>query len=157
MIVNYINKFFIDLGLRIWRVIWYSDLEFTRWFIAWMAMLGAIIFFFPGDSFQRNTFLYLQMFFSEEVWGGLLLFNALISLYALLYREKVNWLIFILDAILSCVLWNTIAIALFLAQHPTTSYCAAVTSWWILIRYPWQFTFIKIKSKKNNDTRTFNI
>lgn len=136
-----------NIKKRIGYLIWYSDLEMTRFGLALGALLWALLLFWPGTLFapERTTYSLMSAIASEELWGVAFMVQGVTMLYSLLwgYKSRVS---FVLDALLGCVLWTASTAACFIA-HYTSSHSyqppaamayevvGSLMSWWVMVRY----------------------
>lgn len=58
------------------RALWDSDLVATRVSLAIGEFLWAMMLLWPGDTFERPTYLVMSHTMSEEMWGLILLLSA---------------------------------------------------------------------------------
>ena len=143
---------------RVKHIMWYSDLEATRFSLALGSLLWAALLFWPGELFTpaRTTYAVMAMLAREEVWGALFALQGGVMMYSLLWGYR-NRLSFVLDALLGCALWTVSTAACFFAHfHDLNTYqppaamsyevMGALASWWCLVRY----TFPKNKKGSAN-------
>lgn len=132
---------------RIRHILWYSDLEATRFALAWGSFFWAIFLFWPGDLFTpaRQTYALMAKIAPEHIWGVLFLLQGMVMTYSLLWGYR-SQILFVADALLGCVLWTVSTLACFLAHYTSiTTYqppaamsyelVGAFASWWCLVRY----------------------
>lgn len=132
---------------RIHYIMWYSDLEATRFSLALGSLLWALLLFWPGELFSptRKTYELMAHLAPESAWGVLFLFQGAVMLYSLLwgYRSKAS---FVCDALLGCLLWTVSTAACFISHYTSFStyqppaamsyeVMGALASWWCLVRY----------------------
>ena len=136
-----------NIPSRMAHIMWKSDLEATRFGLAFGSLLWAAFLFWPGDLFTptRPTYQIMAEIAPEYCWAAAFLLQGLVMLYSLLwgYRSRLS---FVADALLGCVLWTTSTAACFMAHYNSLatyqppaamSYelVGALASWWCLVRY----------------------
>ena len=119
---------------------WASDISNLRFTLAIASLIWAFLLFWPGDTFARPTYTLMGKFASEWVWASLFGIQGLAALYSTILDTKYKILI-LLDGVLGCILWTGSCIAMLLSVYPppaaiSAEITAAITSWWILVRYP---------------------
>ena len=132
---------------RLRYIMWHSDLEATRFSLAFGSLLWATFLFLPGDLFSsdRKTYELMAYIAPEQVWGSLFLLQGTVMVYSLLrgYRSRLS---FIVDALLGCALWTVSTSACFISHYQSLEtyqppaamayeVMAALASWWCLVRY----------------------
>ena len=136
-----------NIKSRLTHIMWYSDLEATRFSLAMGSILWAVLLFWPGELFTpaRTTYQLMAAIAPEHIWAALFLFQGSVMIYSLLwgYRSQLS---FVADAVLGCLLWSSSTIACFLSHYQSpASYqppaamsyevMGALASWWCLVRY----------------------
>ena len=144
-----------NIKSRLTHIMWYSDLEATRFSLAMGSILWAVLLFWPGALFThaRTTYHLMAAIAPEYIWASLFLLQGSVMIYSLLwgYRSQLS---FVADAVLGCLLWSSSTIACFLSHYQSpASYqppaamsyevMGALASWWCLVRY----TFPKKKGQ----------
>jgi hypothetical protein len=123
-------------------------MEMTRFGLALGAVVVGLLFLWPGTLFTetRTTYLLMKVVASENVWGGLFLIQGIAMLYSLLYGYR-SKAFFIIDALMGCILWASLAILCFWShyiysqgsyQPPAAMGYDLVGMWmsfWHLVRY----------------------
>ena len=145
---NIFNKFISILN---------SDLSFVRLFLVWMMFWMVIDFLLPYIKFNDSSYAVLKRLSTEDEFSIFCIINIGFTLFSLFYNEKINLLVYIMDAVLSCIIWNILNISLlytYFFYNSDSFYpgiiCAAITSWWVLIKYPWKLRN-KEKTEKNDN------
>ncbi len=126
---------------RLIYIIECSSLTTLRLNLAVASILWGLLLFWPGETFSRPTYSLMGKFASEHIWAALFLLQGLVALYSVIYRVK-SKIMLMSDGILGCILWTGSCIAMLLSVYPppaaiSAEITAAITSWWILIRYPY--------------------
>lgn len=119
---------------------WTTDITPIRFFIACSSVLWGILLFWPGDTFSRPTYFIMAKFASENMWAGLFSLSGFIGLMSIFYDVK-HKISLIGEALLGVTLWSSSCIAMLLSVYPppaaiSAEVVAAISSWWILVRYP---------------------
>lgn len=136
------NLFFSNF-VKKFNAIITSDLSFVRLFLMWMMIIMVIDFLLPFNTFNEPQYNIVSKIITEEYFALLLSINILFTSYSLLYNNKINIVVFLFDAVFSCFLWNILFFCLLVSSFSNPVlfpgiFCASLTSWWILIRYPWK-------------------
>lgn len=141
---------------RLKYIMWYSDLEATRFSLAFGSLLWSMMLFWPGELFTpvRTTYHLMATIAPEHIWAALFALQGSVMVYSLLwgYRSQLS---FVSDAVLGCLLWTSTTVACFLSHFQTwatyqppaaMSYevMGMLASWWCLVRY----TFPKKKGEE---------
>ena len=127
------NKSLIE---SISKVMFDSDMTNTRLTLAFAEILWAIMLFWPGDTFDRPTYLAMARIMSETSWGFVFLMSAFLQIRIVVLSQQnrdwakvfANW---------NAVLWVTVVgSALFSVYPPPAAMsgeialaCAAVWIW----------------------------
>lgn len=124
---------------RLRFILWQTDLVGTRFFLAFGAIWWGILLLWEGETFSRPTYSLMATFASETVWGILFLLQGILAGIGLVLNKN-NKPLFILDALLGCVLWTVSCLAMLWAVSPppaaiSSEISAAFAAWWVLVRY----------------------
>jgi hypothetical protein len=124
---------------RYLHILFQSDLEATRLMLAWGAVFWAVMLFWPGDTFSRPTYTIMGSYASEHVWAAAFLLQGVVMMYSLIcgYKSRIT---LVVDAVLGCILWTVSCLCMLASVYPppaaiSAEICAAVASWWVLVRY----------------------
>lgn len=125
---------------RLVDMFWSTDTTSARFALSVASVMWAFLLFWPGATFDRPTYTLMGKFAGEELWASAFLIQGLVGLYSQVYRN-VNKFILCGDGILGSILWTASCVAMLLSVYPppaaiSAEIVAAVTSWWILVRYP---------------------
>lgn len=116
-----------------------SDLNFVRFLMGCSSLLFAILLFLSGDTFQREVYRYLLLFFPETIWAILFLIHGIVCLYVVLNKKTNTIPFFVIDGFLGCFLWNLVSSCMFFSVYPPPvapgTYILGFISWLLLIRY----------------------
>lgn len=115
------------------------DVEPLRFFIALSSLLWGILLFWPGETFDRQTYALMGTMAPEWGWALAHLLHGIAAVWSIVTGRK-NRAIWVLDPILGCLLWTTSAAAMLFAVFPVPAAIAphiigAAVSWWLLVRY----------------------
>ena len=143
---------------RLYRLLFRSDLEATRFTLAFGAIFIGLGFLWPVDTFPtaaqisagsgRHTYALMAQMMPEWAWGLAFLTQGIVMLQSLVtgnYNCRLLWL----DAFFGMVLWTVSISACYLAywngfanimtyRPPAImggEVAAAMASWWVFIRY----------------------
>lgn len=127
------NKSLIE---SISKVMFDSDMTNTRLTLAFAEILWSIMLFWPGETFDRPTYLAMARIMSETSWGFVFLISAILQIRIVVLSQQnrdwakvfANW---------NAVLWVTVVgSALFSVYPPPAAMageialaCAAVWIW----------------------------
>jgi hypothetical protein len=128
-----------NIKRRYLHILFQSDLEATRLLLSWGALFWALMLFWPGDTFGRPTYTIMGHYASEHVWATAFLLQGAVMMYSLLFGYK-SRITLVVDAVLGCVLWTVSCLCMLASVYPppaaiSAEICAAVASWWVLVRY----------------------
>ena len=128
-----------NIPRRYLHILFRSDLEATRLMLAWGAIFWAIMLIWPGDTFDRPTYTLMGRYASESIWATAFMVQGLIMMHSLLCGHK-SRITLVADAVLGCILWTVSCMCMLASVYPppaaiSAEICAAVASWWILVRY----------------------
>lgn len=128
-----INKSLIE---SVSKVMFDSDMTNTRLTLAFAEILWAVMLFWPGNTFDRPTYLAMARVMSETSWGFVFLMSAFLQIRIVVLSQQnrdwakvfANW---------NAVLWVTVVgSALFSVYPPPAAMageialaCAAVWIW----------------------------
>lgn len=123
---------------RLYRIIWYSDLKFTQFFISQAALFFGVLLLMPQETLNRPVYELIHTVFTDVTLASLFLMHGCVSTYSLL-QNTYNKFTFVFDGILGCFLWNMFIISILIGTYPPPllpgELCLAITSWLLLARY----------------------
>ena len=104
-----------NIRLRFKHLLWYSDMEATRFTLGIAALMWAIFLGWPGDLFPtpdevavgrgRLTYAIMAQIMDEDLWAFLWLVQGSAMLWSLFTGYRNCWLMCI-DAMLGVMLWT---------------------------------------------------
>ena len=117
----------------------HSDVEPLRFFIALSSLLWGFLLFWPGETFDRQTYALMGQMAPETAWAIAHLVHGVTAVGSIFSGAK-GRLVWVLDPILGCLLWTTSAVAMMASVFPVPAAIAphivgAAVSWWLLVRY----------------------
>jgi len=71
------------------RVIWDSDLVGSRFTLAMAEFFWSLMLLWPGNTFERPTYLQMSSVMAEEWWGMLFLISSMVQL-SIVLSSKMN-------------------------------------------------------------------
>lgn len=121
------------------HILLYSDTYGVRLCLAFASLIWAVLLLWNGDTFVRETYSVMRQFAPEEVWGIAFLVHSLGTFYSLFWEEESSK-VFVVDAVLGCVLFTTSAVSMLVAVYPppaaiSSEIVAAMASWWVFVRW----------------------
>lgn len=124
---------------RLTHLFLHANVDPLRFFIAASSLLWAVLLFWPGDTFDRQTYALMRAVAPETAWAIAHLVHGSVAIYSVLsgHRSRAAWLA---DPILGCLLWSTSSAAMLLSVYPVPAAIApqivgALASWWLMVRY----------------------
>lgn len=126
-----------------WRYLvyqfWYRDTAAVQFLIGLAGIFWSVMLFWPGDTFERQTYFYMAEFMSEHAWAW---FFGIHGVVMIILSSRVVQFSFWFDVIfmtIGCVLWTGSCIAMLLSVYPPPAAIAAEIAlafgaWWILVR-----------------------
>lgn len=122
---------------------WNKDTSVAQFFIGLASMFWAIMLFWPGDTFERQTYWLMAEMMVEHAWALFFLMNGFFMIIMSTRVWILNFWIEITWTTISCVLWSASCIAMLLAVYPppaaiSAEISLALAAWWVLVRtdYP---------------------
>lgn len=127
---------------KLLRLAFFSDLHGARFTLALAEFIWAVSLLWPGDTFDRPTYLVMKHVIpSEEVWGLIWLFSAMTQFYILIsgkYHDKPS----VIFAGFNSILWWFATISMYMSVYPPPAAISgeaalSVAAAWIYIRSGW--------------------
>ena len=141
---------FHDVYARIVRVIFYSDLHGTRLILALAEALWAISLFWPGNTFDRPTYLVMSHVMSEHAWALIFAASAVTQL-GILIRCDYQSTFATVFAGWNSVLWTFVVIAMYLSVQPPPAAISGETALALAAGWVWIRSGLKVKGHRAND------
>ena len=123
---------------RALQVMFFSDLQATRWTLGFAELLWAITLLWPGDTFGRPTYTVMSHVMSEEAWGLVFLLSAATQ-FVILFQGRFHERFPVLFAAWNAVLWIYVVISMYLSVSPPPAAISgeaalALAASWVWVR-----------------------
>lgn len=128
------NKF----AQRFLQIMFYSDLQATRWTLGFAEFLWAVTLLWPGETFGRPTYHVMAQVMTEEAWGFVFLMSA-VTQFAILFQGKYHERFPVIFAAWNAALWAYVVFSMYLSVTPPPAAISgetalALAAFWVWIR-----------------------
>lgn len=129
-----ICRYFVNL-------FWSADVRPSQFALGVASILWSVMLFWPGNTFERQTYAAMAEIANEYVWGGAFLAVGTVNLYNVVSAFWKPWprLVSRFDAFLTFLVWSAAVVSIIVAQSPPPAAIAgeialAGAAFWIFVR-----------------------
>jgi len=120
------------------RLLWDSDLVGTRFILAIAEFLWALMLVWPGDTFERPTYLVMSHVFNEPTWAFVFLASSITQMTIIL-QDDFHSKFARYFAAYNATMWSFVVVSMLLSVYPPPAAIAgeiaiAIGAFWIWAR-----------------------
>lgn len=106
-----------NLYHRLLRIAFYSDLHATRLTLALAEFIWALTLLWPGETFDRPTYIGMKHVMSEEAWGLVFLISSALQV-SILFRGEYHDKFACYFAAWNAALWGFVTVSMYMSVFP---------------------------------------
>jgi len=120
------------------RLIWDTDLVGTRLILAIAEAFWALLLWWPGDTFERHTYMLMAAMLPEDVWGLVFAVTAILQV-SILFRNEFHDRFARWFAAWNAALWLVTTSAVMMSLYPpgaglSGDIALTCAAWWVWAR-----------------------
>jgi uncharacterized membrane protein len=129
-----------DIWYSVTRLMWDTDLIYSRFTLALAEFIWALILLMPGNTFPTSEFPKLG-FMSENIWGIIFLISGVIQTMIILYEHMHNKFARRF-AMINAIMWIYLVFAILIDTYPPVAGIAAEFALMIIAVWIWVRPYI---------------
>lgn len=135
---------------------WSADVRPAQFTLGTASIIWAIMLFWPGETFARQTYAVMAHIANEHIWATAFLAVGVANIYNVVSAFWKPWPRFIsrFDALLTATVWCAAVVSMLIAVSPPPAAIAgeiaiAITAFWIFVRTDLPI----LKNKRHTDAQ----